>query len=191
MSAASRHASLKASLGLFAGFLLAAGTGMVHAEKKETKNVTFIHAETSADGSSEMRREVLEDCILSLPNPDSLEPQISSEAVYLREINGEKDRNDWAKSYTAKLEVNYLTSEKELLVITTRTVQEQKPIIKQVDKTLRHSQTFTSDPTEGATVAGQSNRQSYFTTADEARKDVRQRARVWIQQQKPVLCRSK
>lgn len=185
-------ASHSASFGLFAGLLLTAGAQWSQAGGKvESKNVTIIRAESSADGSSEMRRELLEDCILSLPNPDSLEPQISSEAVYLREINGEKDRNNWEKSYTAKLEVNYLTSEKELLVITTRSVQEQKPIIKEVDKTLRHSQTFTSDATEGATVAGQSNRQAYFTTADEARKDVRQRARVWIQQQKPVLCRSR
>ena len=183
-----KHAACALFLGSILGPLQTLSTA---AENTQNKNITYIEGQSSADGRSELRREVIEDCILSLPNPDSVEPLMSSEAVYLKEVNGEKSRDDWAKSYTAKLEVNYLTSEKEILVITTRSVQGQQPIVKEVDKTLRHSQLFVSDPTEGGTYAGQSHRQYYFTTAAEAKKDVRERARVWIQQQKPVLCRIK
>ena len=161
------------------------------ATKTENKNVTYIDAQSSADGSSEVRRELIEDCILSLPDPQSVEPLVSSEAVYLKEVNGEKGHDDWAKAYTATLEISYLTSEKEMLIITTRSVQSQQPIIKEVNKSLQHTKTFSSNPTEGGTYAGQSNRQYYFTSAEDAVKDVRNRARIWIQQQKPVLCKVK
>ena len=185
-----------ASLVLIAGTVLGPLQGQSRAGEKvqsvqETKNVTVIAAQTSADGSSEVRRELVKDCILSLPNPDEIAPQMSSEAVYLKEVNGEAGRDEWAKSYTAKLEINYLTIEKELLIITTRSVQSQEPIIKEVEKELRHSQIFTSDPSEGATFAGRSHRQYYFTKAEDATKDVRERAKVWLQQQKPVQCMDK
>ena len=182
----------QAAFVLFLGMIpVSLQTSAYAAESTQNKNITFIEGKSSADGSSELRRELIQDCILSLPNPDSVEPQMTSEALYLKEVNGATNTDGWAKSYTAKLEINYLTSEKELLVITTRSVQGQQPIIKEVDKTLRHSQEFVSDPTEGGTYAGQSHRQYYFTNAADAKKDVRERARIWIQQQKPVLCRIK
>ena len=159
--------------------------------KNEKKTVTFIAAQSSADGSSEVRREVTEDCILSLPDPANIEPQTSAEAVYLREVNDEAGKNEWAKSYTAKLDVNYLSREKEMIIITTRSVQSQTPIIKNIEKKLRHSESFVSDPSEGGTSAGRSKRQYYFTKREDAIKDVRDRARVWIQAQKAVLCEDK
>ena len=161
------------------------------APKNVNKKVTVIAAQTSADGSSEVTREVTRDCILSLPNPDILEPMVTSEAIYLRSINGDSGRNEWAKSYTAKLDVNYLTDEKELLIITTRAVESRAPVIKEVEKKLRHARSFVSDPSEGGTAAGRSHRQYYFTSREEAVKDVRARARIWIQQQKAVLCEEK
>jgi hypothetical protein len=157
----------------------------------EKKNVTFIEAQTSADGGTDVRREVVTDCILSLPNADELEPQISSQAIYLREVNGEANRNEWAKAYTAKLDVNYLTLEKEMLIITTRSIESHPPVIKDVEKKLRHTESFTSDPSEGGTAAGRSHREYYFTTREDAVMEVRARARVWIQQQKAVLCEAK
>jgi len=158
------------------------------AENTVNKNVTYVEAQSSADGSSEVRRELIEECISSLPDPQTIEPLVSSEPVYLKGINGETGHDDWAKSYTAILNISYLTTEKEMLIITTRSVQEQKPIIQEVKKSLMHTETFTSNPTEGGTFAGQSHRQYYFTKAEDAIKDVRERARIWIQQQKPVVC---
>ena len=163
-----------------------------HVERKtENKNVTVIEGQSSADGSSEVHREIIEDCIRSLPRADRLQPQITSQPVYLQEINGEAGHNGWVKSYTARLDVNYLSSEKEMIVITTRSVQAQPPVIKNVSKILQHTETFTSDPSEGGTFAGRSNRQYYFTTREDAIKDVQARAAVWIEQQKAVLCTAK
>jgi len=156
---------------------------------QETKNVTFIAAQTSADGSTEVRRELVKDCILSLPNPDEISPQMSSENLFVKEVNGEAGHDDWIRSYTAKLEINYLTIEKELLIITTRSVQSQAPVIKEVEKQLKHSEVFTSDPSQGDVYGGRSHRQNYFSKAESATKDVRERAKIWLQQQKPVLCK--
>ena len=160
-------------------------------EKVEKKNITVITGESSADGSSEVRREMEKDCILSLPNPDQLEPQVTSEAVYLRGINGEPGHDAWAKVYTARLDIDYLNYQKELLIVTTRSVQGQEPVIKEVEKKLKHTESFVSNPAEGDTFAGRSNRQYYFTEAKDAIKDVKKRAKIWIEQQTAVVCTEK
>lgn len=175
-----------------AALVLGALSGTAKADenvtKTEKKTVTIIEAQTSADGSSEVRRELLSNCIQSLPDPANVEPQVASEAIFLREIDGVAGKNEWAKAYTAKLDVNYLTQEKELIIITTRSVQGQEPVIKEVEKQLKNSESFASDPSEGGTAAGRSKREYYFTKREDAIKDVRERARVWINQQKAVLC---
>ena len=158
---------------------------------KTEKTVTFISAETSADGASEISREKMLDCIQSLPNPDKLEAQVSSQSVYVKGVNGDDSRDEWVKSYTARLDVTYLTREKELVIITTRNINGQPPVLREVEKTLRHTQTFVSNSTEGDVYAGRSDRQYFFTSAQNAIKDVRERARVWISQQEAGICPAK
>ena len=165
-----------------------------HAEPAATKtekNVTFISAETSADGASEIAHEKMMDCIVALPNPDKLEAQISSQSVFVQGVNGDVNRNEWIKSYIARLDVSYLTREKELIIVTTRNINGQPPVLREVDKTLRHTQTFVSNSTEGEVFAGRSDRQYYFTKAESAIRDVRERAKVWISQQQAVVCPAK
>lgn len=158
---------------------------------KTEKNVTVIAASSSADGASEISRERISDCILSLPNPDGLEAQVSSQSIFVQGVNDEAGRNEWIKSYTARLDVSYLTKEKELIIITTRNINGQPPVLREVDKTLRHVQTFVSNSAEGDIFAGRSDRQYYFTSAASAVKDVKQRARIWVDQQRAVVCPAK
>jgi hypothetical protein len=165
--------------------------GAQPAAAKTEKNVTFISAETSADGGSEIAREKISDCIQSLPNPNKLEAQVSSQSVFVQGVNGDPNRNEWIKSYTARLDISYLTREKELIIVTTRNINGQPPVLREVDKTLRHTQTFISNSTEGEVFAGRSDRQYYFTKAESAVRDVRERARVWISQQEAVVCPAK
>jgi hypothetical protein len=159
-------------------------------EKNVSKNVTIVTAETSADGGSEIARERIQDCILSLPDPSNLEAQVTSQSVYVQGINGE-NKNGWIKSYTARLDVSYLTRERDLIIVTTRSVNGQPPVLREVDKTLRHTQTFISNSTEGDTFGGRSDRQYYFTTAEGAIRDVQARAKVWINQQQATVCPAK
>lgn len=164
------------------------------AQDKKTvseKNVTVVTAHSTADGGSDVARERIRDCILALPDPSRLEAQVSSQSIYVQGINGETGKNAWIKSYTARLDVSYLTQERDLIIVTTRSVNGQPPVLREVDKTLRHTQTFVSNSTEGDTYAGRSDRQYYFTTAEGAIKDVQARARVWVGQQQATVCPAK
>ena len=189
---------MKPSRLLFSAALLALGALSVPnagaaepAATKTEKNVTFISAETSADGGSEIAREKMMDCIVSLPNPERLQAQVSSQSVFVQGVNGEAGRNEWIKSYIARLDISYLTREKELIIVTTRNINGQPPVLREIDKTLRHTQTFISNSTEGEVFAGRSDRQYYFTKAESAVKDVRERAKVWVSQQEAVVCPTK
>ena len=139
-----------------------------------------------------MRRELIEDCIASLPNPDIRGTRLSvREPRYVKEINGENGTRRIGPNPTAAiLEISYLTFGKgNARSSPPASVQNQKPIIKEVTKSAAaHSKdVFMSIPTEGGTFAGQSNPQYYFTKADDAVKDVRRsRPHFGIQQQKPV-----
>lgn len=174
------------SIGLV--LVLAPAALFAQAAKTENKNITVVAASSSSDGSSEISREKVEDCILSLPDPEKLEALVSSEAVFVQGLNGVAGRNEWIKSYSARLDITYMTREKDLIIVTTRSVQGQPPVFREVEKMLRHTQTFLSNSTEGDAYAGRSNRRYYFTSAEAAVKDVKDRARVWISQQAPAVC---
>jgi hypothetical protein len=174
------------SIGLV--LILAPAALFAQAAKTENKNITVVAASSSSDGSSEITREKVEDCILSLPDPEKLEAQISSEAMFVQGINGIAGKNEWIKSYSARLDITYMTREKDLIIVTTRSVQGQAPVFREVEKMLRHTQTFVSNSAEGDAYAGRSNRKYYFTSAEAASRDVKERARVWISQQAPAVC---
>jgi hypothetical protein len=158
------------------------------APTKEEKTVTVISAEGKFDGRSEISRETVKDCIAALPDPSTLEPEVTSENIFLREVNGDANKNEWVRVYTAKLDVHYLQTKKEMLVVTTRSVQGQEPVFKEIDKSLHQSRAFVSDPANGDLFAGRSKRQYYFAKPEDAVKDVRERAKSWINQHKAVLC---
>ncbi len=185
---------------MFAMFVLVLGGMMAsqgeeksgkRADRMEKKDITMITATTSADGQSDVRTEVTKDCIMNLPNAETLEAQVTSETIHLQEVNGEAGHNEWQKVYKASLDVNYLVYQKELLIVTTRSVQGQEPVIKEVEKKLRKIEAFTSNPSEGDIYAGRSQRQYYYSKPETAIKDVKSRAKIWVQQQSSVLCPEK
>ena len=156
--------------------------------KVEKKTVTLINATGTADGSSEISREAVKECIIALPAADALEPEITSDSRYLKEVNGDPAKNEWAKVYTAKLIINYQVYKKDLLIVATKSVEGKEPTMKEVEKRLPQAKEFLSNPADGDMYAGRSNRQYYYTKPEAAAKDVKDRAQVWLKQQKPLLC---
>jgi hypothetical protein len=156
----------------------------------QNKNVTVVRAETSADGKSEISEKLLEECIVSLPRVEDLDAEVSSQSGYLKEINGDPAKNDFVKSYFAVIEINYMIHEQSLIIVTTASIQGQEPVMKVVEKNLKQSKRFESNPTEGEFFAGRSRRQYYFPTAEAAIKDVKQRAAIWLKQQSAVVCKA-
>lgn len=158
------------------------------AGKTERKTVTLINAEGKLDGRHEISREAVRECIISLPSAESLEPEVVSDSRFLREIDGDAAKNAWTKVYTARVVINYMVFKRDMLIVATRSVEGKEPTLKDVDKRLPQSKEFVSNPAEGDLYAGRSNRQYYFSKAEDAVKDARQRAQVWLKQQAPLLC---
>jgi hypothetical protein len=184
-----RHpaATYLAALAVLASAAGAAAADAGH-DKVEKKTVTLINATGTADGSSEISREAVKECIVALPAADALEPEVTSDSRFLKEINGETGKNDWVKTYTAKLVINYQMYKKDLLIVATKSVEGKEPTLREVEKRLPASKEFASNPADGDTYAGRSNRQYYYTKPEAAAKDVKDRAAVWLKQQKPLLC---
>jgi hypothetical protein len=172
---------------------LALGCGLAFSaeaakEKAERKNITLITAQSTADGSSEISREAVKECIVTLPTVEGLEPDVVADSRYLKEVNGDGAKNEWTKIYTAKITINYQVYKKDLLIVATKSVEGKEPTIRDVEKRLPKSQEFESNPANGDTFAGRSNRQYYFTKPDLAIADVKSRAKVWLKQQAPLVC---
>lgn len=156
--------------------------------KTERKTVTFINAEGKADGSTEISREAVKECIVSLPSTESLEPEVNSDSRFLKEIDGDPAKSGWTKVYTAKVSINYILYKKDMLIVATRSVEGKEPTLREIDKRLPQSREFISNPAEGDVFAGRSNRQYYYTQPEGAIKDAKARAAVWLKQQAPLLC---
>ena len=154
----------------------------------ENKNVTLVSASSSVDGKSDINEKLLEECIVSLPSVNELEAEVTSSVAYVKEINGDPAKNDFVKMYSAVIEINYMLHQQSIIIVTTSSIQGQEPVMKVVDKTLRQSKTFESNPTEGENFAGRSDRRYYFPTAEAAIKDVKRRAAIWLKQQSAVIC---
>lgn len=153
------------------------------------KDVTIIHAQSTADGKSEVGERILEECIVSLPSAEDLAPEISSESIFLKEINGEPSKNEHVKTYNATIEINYMIYQKVLVVVTTNSVKGQEPVMKVMEKNLKQSKRFVSNSSEGDLYAGRSRRQYYFSTPESASNDVKKRVAVWLKQQAAVTCK--
>ncbi|NLE02776.1 MAG: hypothetical protein GX640_23160 [Fibrobacter sp.] len=152
------------------------------------KNVTIIHGTSTADGKSEVGERILEECIISLPNINTLDPEITSANPFLKEVNGDPSRNEIVKTYSATLDINYMLYQKVLVVVTTNSIKGQEPVMKVMEKNLKQTKRFVSNPSEGDIFAGRSHRQYYFSSPEAAAADVKKRAAAWIKQQASVLC---
>ncbi len=156
--------------------------------KTENKDITIISAQSTSDGKSEVRKELLEECIFSLPDVNTLEAVVTSESKYLHNVNGDASKSGYFKVYFATVEANYLMYQKELIIITTSSIKGQKPVMKEVDKKIRLSKTFSSNKSNGDLFAGKGKRDYYFSTEKKAVEDVMKRMNSWLKQQKSTLC---
>jgi hypothetical protein len=173
---------------------LFAGTGFTQDSVRpstENKNVTIIHATSTADGKSDVSERILEECIISLPKAGDLDPVIGSNSEYLKEINGDPSKNEFVKTYSATLDINYMLYQKVLVIVATSSVQGQEPVMKVMEKNLKQSKHFESNPANGDLFAGRSHRQYYFSTQNAAKDEVVKQATAWMRQQSAVVCANK
>src|SRR4051812_49640656 len=129
-------------------------TGAESKDKIEKKNITVITAEGKAGGASEISREAVKECIVSLPTTEAIEPEVVSDSRYLKEIDGDPAKNGWTKPFSAKITVNYMVYKKDLLIVTTPSLEGKEPTMKEIEKRLPQVKEFDSNPADGGTFAG-------------------------------------
>lgn len=156
---------------------------------QDGRNVTNIIGVSSADGKSHVTKELLEECIEALPKPGDLAADVKSKTQFLKEINGEKTKNDHVKSYQATIEINYMLFQKELIIITTNSVTSSKPVLEEKVRKLKQTKTFKSKSSNGDLYAGRSKRQYYFSSEKAAINDATKSAATWLKSQSAVICK--
>ena len=153
------------------------------------KNVTILSATTSADGSTAIHTELLEECIESLPDPATLSPVVHAGSEHMQEINGEAGRNAFVKTWSAELEIAYMVRQKAMIVVSTNSIKGSEPTTQVVDKRIPRTKRFVSDPANGDSFANRSSRTYFFSTAEKAGEDVARQAASWIRLQSPITCK--
>lgn len=161
------------------------------ANQNDAKNVTIVKTTSSADGSVEVSRELLVDCIQSLPKLSELKAQTTARVEFLREINGEKEKNEQLRVWSARIEITYPVYQKEMVVVSQRSVQGKEPLVKDVEKRSHRTHVIEADPSHGDIFAGRSNRRYYFSSAEAASANALEKAGDWLKQQRVALCADK
>ncbi len=154
----------------------------------EDKNISIVSANGNIDGKVTIHTEQLEECIVSLPSIGSLSPVVSTESKFMKEINGDADKNEFTKCFSATIELTYMTRQKELIVISSNTIQGGAPQKEIVSKKIPLTKTFVSNPANGDAFANKSSSEYYFTTAQKAIDDVTAQAIAWLKSQQSIVC---
>jgi len=157
----------------------------------ENKRVTKIFGISSADGKSTVTKELLEECIVALPKANDLAAEINSKTQFMKGIGGDESKKEHVKTYEAIIEINYMLYQKELIIITTNSVESTKPILEEKELRIKQSKTFKSNSDNGDKYAGRSRRQYYFSSEAAAVKDAKKRAKAWLKSQSAVVCAGK
>jgi hypothetical protein len=171
---------------LVALILGSAGGGF--AEEKERSIHTVVGA-GSVDGSSQIQKEVIEECIMRVPSLDQLRPVADSTSRFLKAINGDLDHNASVRTWSARIELTYVVHQKTLVVVTTNSVESTDPVFREVGGRFDRSILFESNPENGDMFHGRGLAKEYFFSSEEkAVADATRRARAWLEQKSAVLC---
>lgn len=151
--------------------------------------VTLVGAGTSADGTSQIRTQVVAECIGELPTLADLAPVVDSESLYLKWINGDRERNESVRTWTASVDVTYVLHRKEVVVVTTNSVERSEPVIREVDGRFDRTIQFVSNRENGDLFSGRTLvNEYYFSSPEAATRDAMRRAEAWLKQRRSVMC---
>jgi hypothetical protein len=157
--------------------------------KDKNQKITIVNVVDTGKAEVVIDYRLLCSCVESMPDPDSLEGILSSDNEFVKGINGDPINNAWVRKYSAMLELPYMIQERELMTIAIKSLDAKDPMLKELKKLKFSSRLFLSDSRNGDSFAGRSNRQYYFSTPELAMEDVRNKAKVWIQNRKNILCK--
>lgn len=169
--------------------LLFAVSTAAPADEIERKITTVVAGGTLADGSSQIDKQVIEECVASLPKAGDLQPVVDAKSKYMRSINGDTAANGSVRTYAASVTVPYVVKQRQLVIVTTSSVEKSEPVLQEVEGRFDRSVHFTSNPENGDAFAGTGLvKEYYFSSGPLAVEDAMQRARAWLAQRRTVMC---
>ncbi len=164
-------------------------TGLAGADETERKITTLVAGGTLADGRSQIQKQVIEECVLTLPNEGDLEPIVDVKSKYMRSINGDDAANGSVRTFNATVSVPYLVRQKQLVIVTTSSVEKSEPVLEEVVGRFDRSIEFRSNPENGDQYAGRELvHEYYFSNEQSAVDDAMRRAKAWLKQKRTVMC---
>jgi hypothetical protein len=163
--------------------------GSAGGDETKRKITTFVAAGSLDDRGAQIEKQVIEECIVSLPNEGDLEPTVDVKSKYMKSIAGDPQANGSVRTYTAELTVPYLVQRKHLVIVTTNSVEKSEPVIKEVSGRFEDAKTFASNPENGDQYAGRGLvNEYYFSNEALAVEDAMRRAKAWLKQKRSVMC---
>ncbi|HIF95360.1 MAG TPA: hypothetical protein EYQ60_19920 [Myxococcales bacterium] len=169
--------------------LISVGAGTAAAES-ERQTVTLINASSAADGQSQIKSQLIEECIQSLPNASDLEAIVDVKSKYMKNIGGDITVNHSVKTYTAVVNVTYVLRQKQMLIVTTSSIEHSEPVLEAVVGRFDRTKQFRSNAENGDECAGMGLvPECYFSSEPRAADDAMKRAKAWLKQKRPVMCK--
>ena len=106
--------------------------GSAGGDGTKRKITTFVAGGSLDDRGAQIEKQVIEECIVSLPNDGDLEPIVDVKSKYMKSIAGDAQANGPVLTYTADLAVPCLVQRKHVVIVTTNSVEKSEPVIKEV-----------------------------------------------------------
>jgi len=158
-------------------------------QASDPKIATVVAVGSNTDGSSQIKTEVIAECIQYLPSVADLQPVVDARPRFLKAIGGNIDRNESVRTYSASIELTYVVRRKQLVVVTTSSVERSEPVLQEVEGRFDKSIRFESDQNNGDQYYGRDiTKYFYFSNEQSAVEDAMRRATAWLKQKQAVMC---
>lgn len=140
---------------------------------------------------TEVRRDLLGDCIVKLPTESQLAPVSTSTDRYLHKIDG-TDKDGYATVWTSTIQIGWQVRQRFLYVVSTKGVgTTAAPQFREDTAQVFRSEDIVSDPSESSRFSETSPRVRYLASAQEAEASVRKRAAARLRELSANLCPDK
>jgi len=158
-----------------------------HAFDKGVAIVTSPDA-TNIQTGTEVRRDLMGECIVKLPSESQLVPVTTAVDTFLHKIDG-TPKEDYVSVWTSTIQIGYQVRQRYLYVISTNGVgQGAAPQTKEVTAQVFQAELVASDASESQRFYIGTTRVRFNATAQEAETSVKKRAAARLRELQANVC---
>jgi hypothetical protein len=165
--------------------------GFVAAEAQDSRKVTVVAMPGLPAGYTTIRVDTLSQCILALPSDSSLQAVTTGREEYLKRILGGAE-NRHVKVWEAQVKLTFQRQAKLLYVLVPQGgMEKQDPIFRETETSHTVAETIDAQTVDSDFFAFSSPRRFFFDSEAKARESALKRARIHLNELKPLLCPTK